>query len=167
VSQLGLGALPIVAALLAADHRDPALTGFVLSAMAVGSLCSSLGYARWPVRRWRPEVLALAGTAVMTVPFAAVPLAGNRWAVLACFAVAGLIIGPVFASVLTVRDRDAPPEARTQVFTISAGLKMAAAAAGVALAGLATGHGAAALALAVAGAQLAAAAAGVALLRTR
>ncbi len=167
VSQLGLGALPIVAALLATGLHDPALTGLTLSTLAAGNLVSSLAYARLPVRRLRPETVMLAGLLAMGVPFAVLPFVDGRWVTLALFAVAGLINGPVFASLLVVRNREAPPAVRTQVFTVGAGLKVTAAAAGVALAGLATGYGTAILLLAVAGLQLLAGALGAVLLRTR
>ncbi|MEU8228647.1 MFS transporter [Actinoplanes sp. NPDC048967] len=167
VSQFGLGALPIVAALLATGLHDPAMTGLTLSAFAVGALVSSLAYARLPLRRVRPETVMLAGLAVSSVPFALLTAVEGRWSLLALFAVAGLIDGPTFASLLVVRNREAPPEARTQVFTIGAGLKVTAAAAGVALAGLATGHGTTALLLAVAASQLLAGGLGAALLRRR
>jgi MFS family permease len=167
ISQLGLGALPIVAALLATGLHDPALTGLTLSAFAAGNLVSSLAYARRPLRRLRPETVVLAGLVAQTVPFAALALVDGRWATLALFVVAGLINGPTFASLLVVRDREAPPAVRTQVFTIGAGLKVTASAAGVALAGLATGSGTAVLLLAVAATQLLAGGLGAALLRTR
>jgi MFS family permease len=167
VSQFGFGALPIIAALLAARLHDPALTGLTLSAFAAGNLVSSLAYARLPVRRVSPERLMLAGLAAMSVPFAVLPLVDGRWPTLALFTVAGLINGPVFASLLVVRDREAPASVRTQVFTIGAGLKVTAAAAGVALAGVATGHGVAVLLLAVAAGQLVAGGVGALLLRTR
>ena len=167
VGQLGIGALPIVAALLAAGLHDAALAGLTLSAFAVGNLISSLLYARLPLRRIRPEAVVPAGLVAMTVPFAVLPLAGDRWTTLALFLVAGLVNGPTFASLLVVRDREAPAAVRTQVFTIGAGLKVTAAAAGVALAGLATGHGTTVLLLAVAGSQLLAGGVGAALLRRR
>jgi predicted MFS family arabinose efflux permease len=167
VSQLGIGALPIIGALLATGLHDPALTGLTLSAFAVGNLVSSLAYARLPLRRLRPEVVVPAGLLALSVPFAVLPVAGGRWPTLALFLVAGLVNGPTFASLLVVRDREAPPAVRTQVFTIGAGLKVTAAAAGVALAGLATGRGVAVLLLAVAGTQLLAGGLGAALLRRR
>jgi MFS family permease len=164
VSQLGLGALPIVAALLATGLHDPALTGLVLSALAVGNLVSSLAYARLPLRRVRPEHVVVAAVAALAVPFALVPLAAGRVVTLALFAVAGLIVGPLLASLLVVRDREAPPAVRTQIFTIGAGLRVTAASAGVALAGLATGLGVAVLLLAVAAVQLVAGGLGAVLL---
>jgi predicted MFS family arabinose efflux permease len=150
----GTGALPLLTAALATQLGDTALTGVALSVMAAGNLVSSLLYARFPIRRWRPESVVLAGLFALAVPFAVLPLFPGRWPTLVLFAVAGLIDGPLFASLLTVRDREAPPAVRTQVFTIGAGLKVTAGAAGAALAGLAAGLGAAVLLLAVAGSQV-------------
>ena len=101
----------------------------------------------------------------LAAPFALLAAVPGRWPALVLFAVAGLIDGPLFASLLAVRDREAPPAVRTQVFTIGAGLKVSAAAAGAALAGLASGAGAAVLLLAVAGSQVVAGVAAAALLR--
>ncbi len=167
ISMLGTGALPLVAAALAAGLGDTALTGIALSVMAAGNLVSALLYARFPIRRWRPESVVLAGLFALAVPFALLAAVPGRWPTLVLFAAAGLVDGPLFASLLTVRDREAPPEVRTQVFTIGAGLKVTAAAGGAAAAGFAAGQGAAVLLLAVAGVQVVAGAAAAAFLRRR
>lgn len=163
LSQIGMGALPIVAAVLAVRAHDPALTGIALSVMAAGNLASSLAYTAHPIRRWPPESVVLVCLLALAVPFALLSVV--HWT-LVLFAVAGLLNGPLFCALLAVRDREAPPAVRTQVFTIGAGLKVTAAAAGAALAGFGTGLGAGALLLAVAGCQLIAAGAG-ALLRSK
>jgi MFS family permease len=165
LSMFATGALPLVTAALATQLSDATLTGVALSVMAAGNLVSSLLYARFPIRRWRPETVVLVSLFALAVPFALLPLIPGRWPTLILFAVAGLIDGPLFASTLTVRDREAPPEVRTQVFTIGAGLKVTAGAAGAALAGLAAGAGAAALLLAVAAGQVLAGGAAMLLLR--
>jgi MFS family permease len=167
LSHFGVGALPLVTAAFAARLGDTALTGVALSVLAVGALVSSLAYARFPIRRWRPEHVVLTGLFALGVPFALLAFLPGRWPALALFAVAGLIEGPLFASLLTVRDREAPPEVRTQVFTIAAGLKVTAAAAGAALAGLVTGFGAAALVLGVAVTQFLAGGVTAVLIRRR
>jgi predicted MFS family arabinose efflux permease len=154
LSQFGMGALPLVTALLAAGLHDTALTGVALSAMAAGNLAGSLAYARFPIRRWRPESVVLVCLFVSALPFAMLPLIPGRWSTLALFATAGLLDGPLFASLLLVRDREAPADVRTQIFTIGAGLKVTAAAAGAALAGVATGMGAPGLLIAVAFSQV-------------
>jgi predicted MFS family arabinose efflux permease len=163
----GTGALPLVTATLATQLDDPALTGLALSVMAAGNLISSLLYARFPIRRRKPETVVLVSLFVLAVPFAVLPLVPGRWTTLILFAVAGLVDGPLFASLLAVRDREAPPEVRTQVFTIGAGLKVTAGAAGAALAGLTAGAGAGALLLAVAASQVLAGVAAAVLLRRR
>ena len=67
-------------------------------------------------------------------------------ALLGLFALAGLINGPLFCSLLVVRDREAPAAVRT----LGVGLKVTAAAAGAALAGITTGLGPVVLLFAVA-----------------
>jgi MFS family permease len=167
LSQIGMGALPIVAALLAADLHNTTITGTALSALAAGNLAGASAYAKWPIRRWRPELVVLVGLAIPAVPFAALPLIPGVWPTLVLFAAAGLAVAPVSSSLFVVRDREAPPEVRTQVFTIGAGLKVTAAAAGAAAAGLATGLGSATLLLLVAASQVASSGAGFLLLRRR
>jgi predicted MFS family arabinose efflux permease len=154
VSQFGMGALPLVTALLATRLAEPALTGVALSAMAAGNLVGSLAYARFPIRRWRPEAVVVACLFAAAVPFAVLPLIPGRWPTLILFAAVGLVEGPQFASLLLVRDREAPAEVRTQIFTLGAGLKVTGAAAGAALAGLATGMGATVLLIAVVASQV-------------
>jgi MFS family permease len=165
LGQLGMGALPIVAALLAVRAHDPALTGIALSVMAAGNLAGALVYTPHPIRRWRPETVVVLALFLVAVPFALLPLAGQRWLQLGLFAVAGLLFGPMTTALFTVRDREAPAAVRTQIFTIGAGMKVTAAAAGAALAGLATGLGAGGLLLLVAACQLVAGLSGAALLR--
>jgi predicted MFS family arabinose efflux permease len=167
LSQVGMGALALVAVLLAQARQNTALAGLLLSTMAVGGLVSSLAYARRPIRRWRPEVVVLVSVLVTGVALALVPVFPATAVTLALFAVAGLVNGPMFCALLAVRDRDAPPEARTQVFTLGAGLKVTAAAAGATIAAAASGWGAGPLLIGVAACQLLGAAAGVAILGRR
>ena len=165
LSMFGTGALPLVTAGIAVALGDPAMTGLALSVMAAGDLVGALLYAKYPIRRWRPESVVLVSLFALAVPFAMVAAAPGRWSTLIWFAVAGLIEAPLFASLLAVRDREAPPEVRTQVFTIGAGLKVTAAAAGAALAGTAAGPGPSVLLVAVAAAQLGAGGAAYGFLR--
>jgi MFS family permease len=167
LGQLGMGALPIVAAVLAVRAHDPALTGITLSVMAVGDLTGSLVYTARPIRRWKPETVVVVSLLTMTIPFALVPVVDRTPVTLVLFATAGLLTGPLFCALLAVRDREAPPALRTQVFTIGAGLKVTAGAAGAALAGFGTGLGPAVLVFGVAGSQLLAAGVAAALLRRR
>jgi MFS family permease len=152
---------------LAAELHKATITGTALSALAAGNLAGALAYAKWPIRRWRPELVVLAGLAIPALPFALLPLVPGVWPTLVLFAVAGLAVAPVSSSLFVVRDREAPPAVRTQVFTIGAGLKVTTAAAGSAVAGLVTGLGAGSLLLLVAASQVVAAAIGFLILRRR
>jgi MFS family permease len=165
LGQFGVGALPIVAALLAVRAGDPALTGVALSVMAAGNLVGALAYTPRPIRRWSPEAVVAVCLLLLTVPFGLLAVTGQRWVALGLFAVAGLLFGPMTTALFTVRDREAPPAVRTQVFTIGAGMKVTAGAAGAALGGLATGLGPGGLLLVVAASQLTAGLTAVALLR--
>ncbi|GII66297.1 MFS transporter [Sphaerisporangium krabiense] len=165
LGQVGMGAVQVLAALLAVRAHDTALTGVIMSAIAVGGLAGGLLYSRFPIRRRRPETVVVLCLLLMTVPFLVIAPLPSAWAALPLFAVVGLLNSALFCSLLVVRDRESPPEARTRVFTLGAGLKSTAAAAGAALAGLATGTGTVALLLAIAAAQLAGAASGALILR--
>jgi len=148
-SMVGFGAMPLVAALLAAQQDRPELTGVILSTAAAGNLVGSLLCTRWPIRRWRPErvvAVCLAATAVPLLILVPLPVG---WFGLPFFALAGALAAPVSIAVFAVRDQESPPGRRTQVFTLGAGLKVTAAATGAATAGLAAGLGAPALLAAI------------------
>lgn len=159
LGQAGIGALPLVAALLAGQAGRTELTGVILSAGGVGGLAGSLLCTRWPIRRWAPETVVFAGLAASGIPFLLLALLAGAWsdlrpAVLAASLVLVAAVGgfgsPMVVGVFAVRDRESPSAIRTQVFTIGAGLKVTAAAAGAAIAGLAAPAGAAALLLGIA-----------------
>ncbi|MGW2103967.1 MFS transporter [Streptomyces olivaceoviridis] len=165
VGQLGIGALPVACVMLAARYQTPWAAGGLMTAMALGSLTGSLAYAWRPWGTRRPErtviiMLLATGAALATVPWA------DSAAATACgFALAGCCTGPLFAALLTGRDRYAPPTTRTQVFTLGASIKTAFAAGGAALAGGWQSAGPGSLVLAVAGCQVAAAVLGALLLK--
>ncbi|RSS78634.1 MFS transporter [Streptomyces sp. WAC06614] len=150
---VGLGAMSTTAVLLADRLRGAGGGGVLLTAFAVGALAGSLTLGRITVvapgrlARWgmAGTGCALAGAAsAPSVPVAA-----------ALFALAGVCDGPLLTATLRIRSEHAPASARTQVFTLGAGLKVTAASAGAALAGLAAGAPPQALLLAVAGFQAA------------
>ena len=153
-SMVGVGALPLVAALLAAQQDRPELTGVILSVGAAGGLAGSLLLTRWPIRRWRPEWVVAVSLGLSAVPLLILVFLPGGWIGLPFFALAGGLGVPVSVAVFAVRDQESPPGVRTQVFTLGAGLKVTAAAAGAAGAGLAAGLGAPALLAAVAACQM-------------
>ncbi len=154
LGQIGIGAMPVIAALLGRRYGDTSLTGVFMSSAAVGGLAGSLLYARFPIRTRHPERVVTGALLITAVPFALVPAASSVWLTLPLFVVVGLINAPLFCALLEVREREAPPEAHTQVFALGAGLKSTSAAAGAALAGVLTGWGTAALLLGVAACHL-------------
>ncbi|MFC7531960.1 MFS transporter [Actinoplanes sp. GCM10030250] len=165
LSQIGFGALPLAAALVAADKDQPALTGLILSITAAGGVAGSLLCTRLEIVHRRPEAVLVVCSAAMTVPFLLTSLLPGMWVLAVLFALAGLFASPVTVALFAVRNREAPPEARTQVFTLGAGIKVTAAAAGAAASGLAAPHGAAVLLIAIGACQLLSATVGALLLR--
>jgi hypothetical protein len=138
LSELGLGAMPVVAVLLALRHGSADLAGLYLSAIAAAGLLGSLLYAWRPVAADRPDLVLMFCLLGVAIPLgAAAAVSGVRQQVL-LFSVSGFFEGPFVASLLISRDRWAPVAARTQVFTVSAGLRVAFSALGAAAAGAAS-----------------------------
>ncbi|MEU2427325.1 MFS transporter [Streptomyces sp. NPDC007851] len=165
--QMGVGALPVVTVLLAGEYHASWATGGLMTAFAAGALAGSLSYAYRPVGAHRPERVVLWGLLATGIPLATVPLAQHAVPAVGLFAAAGFCTGPLFSALLASRERYAPASARTQVFTLGAGLKSTFAAAGAAAAGALNGLGATALLLGTAACQVVAAALGLALLTGR
>jgi predicted MFS family arabinose efflux permease len=168
LGQLGLGALAVVAAVIATSQARPAATGWLLTSVAVGGLVGSLWWTWRPAavdRAPRVVMLALAG---IGAPLAAAALSSSLVVTAALFTVSGIFLGPFTGALFTTRENRAPADAQAQVFTISAGLKTTAAAAGAALGGaLAHLPVPAQLLLVAASPLLAAALGGLALARNR
>ncbi|MEU2084193.1 MFS transporter [Streptomyces albus] len=156
VAFLGLGGLPVVAVLLAAQRGSADGGGALLTAFAVGGLAGALGLARWPGAP-EPRRLALGSLLATAVALAGAAAVPSFPLTVALFVLAGLGDGPLLTATLRLRADHAPAAVRTQVFTLGAGLKLTAAAAGAALVGVLARLPAAGLVLAVAALQLLAA----------
>ncbi|MEU0428563.1 MFS transporter [Streptomyces canus] len=165
--QMGVGALPVVTVLLADEYHAPWVTGGLMTAFAAGALAGSLSYAYRPVGAKCPERVVLWGLLATGVPLAGVPWTQHAVSAAALFATAGFCTGPLFSALLASRERYASVAARTQIFTLGAGLKSTFAAAGAAAAGALNGLGVTALLLGTAACQVVAAALGVVLLTGR
>ncbi|MEV6483552.1 MFS transporter [Streptomyces sp. NPDC051576] len=164
IGQIGIGALPVIAALLAGERHADWAAGGLMTAFAAGAMAGSLTYAVRPWTRTRPERVVLLCLPLTALPLALAACVSGMAVTTALFAVAGWTTGPLFSALLTARERYAPPELRTQVFTLGAGLKSTAAAAGAAGIGALGGWGAAPLLGMAAGAQIVAAGFGAVLL---
>lgn len=166
LASVGMGALPVALALLA--QADTNLNpGLLLSVTAVGALTGSLVYSLFPLGASRPEQLVLAGAALSGVPFVLLLLNPNPLWTALLLALVGLISGPAAASQFAVREREAAPEVKTQVFALASGLKVTIAALGAALAGVLAPLGGVPLLALIAVSYFAAALVGWSLLRSQ
>ncbi|WP_172979957.1 MFS transporter [Agromyces agglutinans] len=142
VSQFGAGGLAIAAVALSVQRKGDADQGaLIVTAFAIGGLLGALWNSGRP-SRLRPEAtmgLGFAATGVLTV-VAAVDL--GLWWTAAAVGASGLFTAASAAAMLLIRKQQSPPALRSQVFTVGAGLRAAAAAGGAAVAGLAAGLGA-------------------------
>jgi len=150
LGQVGLWALPVIAVLLAEQHRHPAAAGWLLTSVAAGGLVGSLAWTWRPAAPEHAPTVVMGGLAAAGVPLAVAAVLPSGLQVTAVlFAVSGLSTGPLFGALLMTRHHHAPAAARTQVFTLGAGAKITATAAGAgaAVAGTLAGHTTAALLL--------------------
>ncbi|MWV57714.1 MFS transporter [Rathayibacter sp. VKM Ac-2754] len=139
LSQVGGGAAGVAAIGLSLERlgsTDGA--AWILTAFAVGGLLGAIAVA---ARRWthRPPawVMGAGFAATGASLLVAAPDLGIVVTVVA-FAVAGVFTAPANAAMLLLRDQESPAAVRSQVFTIGAGLRAAAAAVGAVLAGAAS-----------------------------
>ncbi|WP_420310358.1 MFS transporter [Streptomyces sp. YS-B37] len=164
IGQIGIGGLPVLAALLATERHTGWAAGGLMTAFAGGAMVGSLTYAVKPWTRTRPERVVLLCLPLTALPLALAACVSGVALTTALFVMAGWATGPLFSALLTARERYAPQPLRTQIFTLGAGLKSTAAAAGAAGIGALAGLGAAPLLGMAAATQILAAGIGVILL---
>lgn len=141
--QLGAGALPVVAVLIAvARGTDRSGGGWLLTGYAIGGVTGALLVTVPAITRrlgaLPPRVVmatAFAATGSFTLLAALVP---GYAATLVALALSGLTDAPGIAAMLRIRQEESPDAVRAQVFIVGAGLRVAASALGAALVGLAT-----------------------------
>lgn len=135
VGQLWFGLLVVAFPLLAHRlHHPRAAGGLLFSVFAVGALVGSVVYAR-VAARVQEEPAAMVGFLLFAVALAAIAVAPSLTLALVAAGVAGLFDGPLLAATLNLRQRLAPEDLRTQVFTTAASMKIGAFAVGSAFAG--------------------------------
>ncbi|WP_374102518.1 MFS transporter [Arthrobacter sp. ISL-65] len=141
LTQFGQGGLAIAAVALSIERiGSPKDGATVVTVFAVGSLLGALIEAARPTRS-RPHAVMMAGffaTGLLTIG-AALDF-GASWTLIT-IGLSGAFTASSTAAMLSLRNRLSPPHLRSQIFTVSAGLRVSATAAGAALAGAATGTG--------------------------
>lgn len=157
LAYVGSGALSTTAVLLAARRAYSGGGGLLISVFAAAALAGSLATARRQSSVPAPLIACASLLGTGTALFAAAVVQPFP-ACAALFAAAGLFDGPLLAAILRVRADHAPTGARTQVFTLAAGLKIFAGACGSAAAGAASRLSPTALLICIAVLQCAAAA---------
>lgn len=167
LGQIGPGALPVVAAVLATSLHRPASSGLLLTTIAAGSLLGSLLWTWHPVAAHRSPLVTTVSMIGIGTPLALSAAAPSITATAVLFGISGIFIGPFGSALFTARTQHAAEAVRTQVFTIGAGLKVTAAAFGAALIGFATDLPVWALLLLAASSPLLAGALGTLLLTLR
>jgi MFS family permease len=136
LGQLGPGALPVIAAVVAGRLEAPAASGWLMAAIPVGGLLGSLAWTWRPADARRAPLIVMAAMVGIGVPLAFAAGAHSLPTLAALFALSGFFIGPFTGALFTARQAHAPERLRAGVFTLGAGIKTTAAAAGAALAGM-------------------------------
>lgn len=167
LGQLGPGALPVVAAVIAGRLHAEAASGWLMTAVAAGGLVGSLLWIRRPAEPRHAPRVVMAGTIGVGVPLGVAALAPSIPVLTGMFALSGVFLGPLTGALFTARQSHAPEGLQAQVFTLGAGIKTTAAAAGAALAGVIAGAPTSAQLLLVAASPILAGTLGALMLPTR
>jgi MFS family permease len=166
IGQLGLGALPVIAAVIAEHQHSSAVAGSLLTTFAAGGLVGSLVWTWRPARPEHATAVVMIGLAGVGLPLVVAAWTSSSVVIAALFALAGFSNGPLFGALLMTRNDRAPAQLRGQVFTLGAGFRITSTAAGAALGGVvASDLSVAALLVLAGGCSLLAAALGQVLLR--
>lgn len=154
LGQLGPGALPVVAAVLAASLNKPTSSGLLLAAVAAGAFIGSLLCIRYPIAPDRSPIVVTVSMIGIGTPIALAAAFPSIWPTVLLFSLSGIFIGPFGAALFTARTHYSAEAVRTQVFTIGAGTKVTASAIGAASIGFLSGIPTGAQLLLVAGSPL-------------
>jgi MFS family permease len=136
LGQLGPGALPVVASVVAGRLHASSAGGWLMTSVAVGGLLGSVLWTWRPVAARHAPLVVMATLIGVGLPLGLGAAAPSIPALAALFALSGVFLGPFTGALFTARQDHAPEELRAQVFTLGAGIKTTAAAAGAALAGV-------------------------------
>jgi MFS family permease len=135
LGQVGAGALPVIAALIALRSGQPSQAAVLLGAVAAGGLLGSLAWTAHPAGVGRAPLVVMTGLVAAGLSLALAGTTGLLPVRVLLFGLSGVAGGPLFGALLLTRQDRAPAEARSQVFTLGAGAKITAAALGAGLGG--------------------------------
>lgn len=141
LTQLGQGGLAIAGVALSLERAgSPSSGAALMTSFAIGSLVGALFETARPTRQ-RPHFVMMAcflATGLLTI--AASFDVGTTWTTIV-IGLSGIFTAPSAAAMLFLRNRHSPPLLKSQIFTVTAGLRATASAAGAALAASAAGLG--------------------------
>jgi hypothetical protein len=135
LGQVGAGALPVIAVVVAVGSGHAGDAGLLLGAIALGGMIGSLLWTARPARASAAPMVVMAGLVAAGVPLVLAAATGSLSIRVALFVLSGIADGPLFGALLLTRQDRAPAETRSQVFTLGAGAKITAAAVGAAMGG--------------------------------
>lgn len=151
LTQLGQGGLAIAAVALSIERAGSVSEGAtVVTCFAIGSLVGALFETVRPTRQ-RPQFVMMAGflaTGLLTVTGAFD--VGVNWTAI-IVGLSGVFTAPSTAAMLFLRNRHSPSLLKSQIFTVTAGLRASVSAVGAALAAFAAGLGGGAMTLSAIG----------------
>ncbi|MEO9175284.1 MAG: MFS transporter [Gaiellales bacterium] len=131
---LAEGSLTVIVPGVASQHRVPAVSGLLLSCLAVGGLVGAIGYGTLTRIRWPRRLVAC--VAAMLVTLIVLGASDSQLVVLAAvLAAVGLALSPTLTTGFIALEREAPAAALAEAFTWASFSASAGAAAGQALAG--------------------------------
>lgn len=119
----------------------PGRGALLLSVVAASALLATTAMARWPPP-WEPDKTFVAATSLAAVALLAIGIGANPVGLVICATLLGVADGPQLVAIFAIRQRDAPPQWRGQIFTTAASLKLTAGATGAAAGGLLLAHSA-------------------------
>lgn len=151
---LGIGMFVVTCPVLGQERFGGAGRGaLLLSVVAAAALLATSMMARWPPS-WSPEKTFLTATVLAAAALATIAFATDPALLVTGAALLGVAEGPQLASVFAIRQRDAPPRLRGQIFTTAASLKLTFGATGSLVAGVLLTHSFTATLIVAAAAQL-------------
>jgi MFS family permease len=138
-----------------AQFGNAAHGALLLSVVAATALMATAAMSRWPPQ-WQPQTMFLLATSLAAIGFLLAAFARDPAVLIASAAVLGVADGPQLTAIFALRQRDAPPHLRGQIFTTAASLKLSAGSIGAVAGGALISHSTSTALVVAAMAQIAA-----------